>query len=130
VSKSLVKSAAQAERDFVARRLPLVLPAGELPPQTPACLDDYEAALICNSYVEVCDALASGGLAGVLPDFLEPDASEKGFLKVRPKALDQVALRYHFAWNPRLLRLNIHAGRRRDALVAALKTRLSDLVRD
>ena len=64
-------------------------------------------------------------MAAFLPEFLEPRDGEQKFFKLTLKAFEPVELRFSFAWNPRLLRLNPHAARRRDALVSALTSRMT-----
>ena len=64
-------------------------------------------------------------VATFLPDFL-PVATPSRFLNIKPSVLSPTlnpalsTISFFLAWNPRLLRLNPHAGRRKDALVKAL----------
>jgi len=45
---------------------------------------------------------------------------------VRFPALESNRFQYHLAWNPRLLRLNPHASRRRDFLLDSLAKRMRE----
>jgi DNA-binding transcriptional LysR family regulator len=124
VPRRLCKTPGQAERAFAAKRLPLVWPGGEMPRSEVAALEDYEPVVDCTSFLEAKVALAEKGLAAFLPDFLRPEAGAGDCHEVRLPALDGIQFHYRLAWNPRLLRLNPHAGRRRDALVESLARRL------
>jgi DNA-binding transcriptional LysR family regulator len=129
VPKSMARTAAQAERGVEQGKLPLVSAEASIRGQQGDSLAQAEPPLVCPSFMEACDALATGGYAGLLPDFLEPPDGEKKFFKVPSRQYEGVEFRYHFAWNPRLLRLNPHAGRRRDALVMALTARMAESAR-
>jgi len=118
VPKPLCKTAQQAARAFLAKKLPLVLPLGDLPSPGLEVLRDYEPALACESFLEAKAALDGHSVAALLPDFLNP-ASAHLFHPKLPE-LDSTVLHYRLAWNPRLLRLNPHAGRRRDRLMREL----------
>lgn len=120
VPQSLCRTAQHAARAFATGQLPLAWPVAELPFDSSDGLRNHEPAVACNSFLEARIALAEQGLATVLPDFLLPGAVDKQFLRVRAPALDVAWFNYHLAWNPRLLRLNPHAARRRDALAAML----------
>lgn len=128
VPKTLCKSAGQAERDFADRRLPLVWSAGELPRSECSVLEDYEPALTCTNFLEARLALEEKGLAAFLPDFIAPGAVADRYWHLKSPAVDSCRYHYHLVWNPRLLRLNPHARRRRDALVESLVRKLA--VRD
>ena len=65
-------------------------------------------------------AILEGQLASVLPDFLDPRKSAAAIQYVRVPAIESKLFQYRLAWNPRLLRLNPHAIRRRDFLIEAL----------
>jgi DNA-binding transcriptional LysR family regulator len=123
VPKSLCKTATQAERAWADKRLPIVWPAGEMPPTKFNLPGDYEPALTCASFLEAKVALEGKGVATFLPEFLLPGNAVDRCLNVKLAALDGCLLHYQLAWNPRLLRLNPHARRRRDALVAAMRAR-------
>ncbi len=127
VPKTLCKTARQAERAFADKRLPIVWPTGELPPSECNVLEDYEPALTCHSFLEAQVALEQKSLAAFLPDFLSVEPAADRCLDVKLPTLDSCRFYYHLAWNPRLLRLNPHARRRRDALVESLAQKLCDL---
>jgi hypothetical protein len=125
VPQALCKTAKQAERAFAGKRLPMVWPAGELPQSEFNVLDDYEPTLLCTNFLEAKVALEQKGLAAFLPDFLPLGTTADRCLNLRLPAVDSCLFQYRLAWNPRLLRLNPHARRRRDALVEALVQKLS-----
>jgi DNA-binding transcriptional LysR family regulator len=127
VPKILCKTVREAVRAFAEKRLPLVWPAGELPQSECNVLEDYEPALTCASFIEARLALEEGNLAALLPDFVPPGMNANRCLSVPVAELDSCLFHYHLAWNPRLLRLNPHARRRRDALAEALVQKLSVL---
>ena len=62
----------------------------------------------------------NGEVAALLPDFLAPVKSTKSFIRVNMPKIDSITFSFYFAWNPRLLRLNPHAIRKRDWLANAL----------
>ena len=125
VPKSLCKTAKQAEQAFREKRLPLAWPEAELPRSEFNDLEDYEPALACASFLEAKLALEEGGLAAFLPDFLSTGAFSSRCLSVSIPALGSCMFHYQLAWNPRLLRLNPHARRRRDVLAGALSQELT-----
>jgi DNA-binding transcriptional LysR family regulator len=125
VPKALCKTVKQAERAFADKRLPLVWPAGELPQSELEALEDYEPALTCSNFLEARVALEEKGLAAFLPDFVFLGATADLCLKVKVPAVDSCLFHYRLAWNPRLLRLNPHAQRRRDALAESLARELA-----
>ncbi len=120
VPKSLRRNVRQAARAFVAGQLPLAWPIAELPLGSFETLRGHEPAVTCSSFLEARIALAEQELATVLPDFLSPGDAARQLLRVRTPLVDAARFGYHLAWNPRLLRLNPHAVRRRDALVRML----------
>ena len=103
------------------KQLPLILPLGELPEFE--LFEEYEPHLACGSFLEARAALNSGFLAAWLPSFLKPDA-ESRFRCLRVPGITSRTSYYRLAWNPRLLRLNPHAIRRRDFLCEALMKRM------
>ena len=112
------RSLADTERLWKSRQLPLAWPMKELAPRDVLGTADFEPELACETFLEARTALAGGHLAALLPDFLEPAGDRKAY---QVTELPQLApLTYRLAWNPRLLRLNPHAARRRDLLVRCL----------
>jgi hypothetical protein len=107
-------------------RLPWVLPSGEFPLQ-----DDYgfqaEPHLRCNSFIESQTAAQERGLAIILPDFLPPSGPAGAFVNVRIPSIQTQVFQYRLAWNPRLLRLNQHADRRREYLMESLMSKMRAL---
>jgi DNA-binding transcriptional LysR family regulator len=118
VPKALFKTRPQAARAFREKRIPLVLPVNELPPAEVVLNQDWPRYLTCNSFLEAKSALEQRGLAALLPDFLSPSASLNHQLSTLN--LCDPVFHYRFVWNPRLLRLNPHASRRRDFLIESL----------
>lgn len=125
VPKALRMSEAAARQCFQARRLPLVLARSELAGLELPALAKYAAYLACDNFLEAKAALEEQELGALLPDFLAPDKMSKPFLRVRIPKLESCTFRFHLAWNPRLLRLNPHATRRRDLLARRLARRLA-----
>jgi DNA-binding transcriptional LysR family regulator len=125
VPKALCKTVRQAERAFEDRRLPLVWPAGELSQSEFNVLEDYEPALTCSNFLEARVALEEKSLAAFLPEFVLLGTTADRCLSVKMPAVDSSLFHYRLAWNPRLLRLNPHAQRRRDALVESLAQKLT-----
>jgi hypothetical protein len=82
--------------------------------------------LVCGSFLEAKAALQREGLATVLPDFLVPEPVAEKFFRVRFSPSDAGEYQYRLAWNPRLLRLNPHAGRRRDFLIDSLAAQMRE----
>ena len=130
VPRNRGRTAGQAARAFAEKRLPLVWPAGELPASEFNVLENYEPALLCASFLEARVALLEEGLAAFLPDFIPVETEADRYLSPRIPAMDACRFHYRLAWNPRLLRLNPHARRRRDALAESLSQRLSEATAD
>lgn len=120
VPKSLCQTARKAERAWTEKRLPFVWPESELAWADLNVREDCEPALTCATFLEARQALEAGSLAAFLPDFLRPGALAERCLILDIPAVGACVSHYHLAWNPRLLRLNPHAGRRRDLLAASL----------
>jgi DNA-binding transcriptional LysR family regulator len=129
VPKALCKTASQAVRAFEAKRLPVVWPAGELPQSEFTVLADYEPALTCTNFLEARIALEEKALDAFLPDFVPLGTTADRCLNLKMPAVDSCLFHYRLAWNPRLLRLNPHARRRRDALAESLARKLSSFTR-
>lgn len=106
------------------RTLPLVLPRKELAALAIPWIQDYPAALTCDSFLEALTALGEAPAPTILPDFLVPDRAG-AMVRVAVPALEALQFSWHLAWNPRLLRLNPHAARHRDQLALALTRRCS-----
>jgi DNA-binding transcriptional LysR family regulator len=123
--KALCKTVKQAERAFGEKRLPLVWPAGELSQSEFNVLEDYEPALTCSNFLEAKVALEEKSLAAFLPDFVPLGATADRCWEVKVPILDSLLFHYRLAWNPRLLRLNPHAQRRRDVLIESLAQELT-----
>lgn len=111
-------------RSFQEQRLPLVLPSTELAGLDVPTLAKYPAHLICDNFLEAKAAMEEQELGAFLPDFLAPDKISKSFFQVRIPKISSRTFHFHLAWNPRLLRLNPHAARRRDLLAGLLSRRL------
>ena len=122
--KALRLSEARAARAFEEQRLPLVLAKKELTGTGIALPKEYEALLSCDSFLDAKTALDRQRIAAFLPSFLAPKKSQP-FLRVRLPTIDSHALSFYLAWNPRLLRLNPHATRRRDLLAEALLSQMA-----
>jgi len=109
------------------KRLPYVWPMSELVRSECGLLEDYEPAMLCASFLEAKVALEKQGLVAFLPDFLSIGAIADCCVSPKVPAVEDCLFHYHLAWNPRLLRLNPHARRRRDALIEALAVKLAAL---
>jgi DNA-binding transcriptional LysR family regulator len=125
VPKALHRTEASAARAFKERRLPLVLAKSELDMLGLADLKDYEPRLVCDSFFEAMLAMEGHGVATVVPDFLVIAQTSKAFLQVPMPPIDLHICNFYLAWNPRLLRLNPHATRKRDFLAESLARRLA-----
>lgn len=115
---SLARTEKQALALLKDRRLPLALVPRETPAPAVAVLAQWKARLTCANFFEARNALELGRLAALLPDFLAPAQTKAN--RLRLPELASCLLAYRLAWNPRLLRLNPHAARRRDFLIAQL----------
>ncbi len=122
IPRRLCKSAAQARAALRERRLPWVRAAHELPLAQTGFAKGCEPAVACDSFVQTRSLMASERFAGVLPDFLAPTG--RNFFTLASPEIEAADCSYALAWNPRLLRLNPHAGRRRDLLIRALSLQL------
>jgi DNA-binding transcriptional LysR family regulator len=120
VPATLCRTARQAQEAFAARRLPLALAAREPALTELTALKGYEPRLTCGSFLEAHQAMAGGRLAALLPDYLAHDPVTQQCRWLESTALPDTPFAYALAWNPRLLRLNAHAARHRDGLIAEL----------
>jgi DNA-binding transcriptional LysR family regulator len=116
VPKTLVADKTGISRAFKASRLPLAAAVAELADATGEVLQGQQPFLTCVSFLQARAALYHKAVAAILPDFLNvSDASSFFHLP-----LIGCTVSYYLAWNPRLLRLNALAMRRRDALLESL----------
>jgi DNA-binding transcriptional LysR family regulator len=127
VAKTLCRDEAEALRLLAGRRLPMVLPVCELSPSVLAVFKGCEPRLSAVSFVQAKASLEQQGLAALLPDFLVPERKAGAFVRVRVPALESLVHSYQLTWNPRMLRLNPHAIRQRDALWETLSKRMPRL---
>ncbi len=119
VPKGLHKTEKQALDALARKRLPLALASTEIPPSSFEGLRDHEPNLRCESFLQARAVLRGRALATVLPDFLTVE-QPGSFLRIPFPPANTCESRYHLAWNPRLMRLNPQAVRRRDFLQKAL----------
>lgn len=116
---------AGARRSFQEQRLPLAAARNELEGLALPALMNYPTQLVCSNFLEARTAVEQGELGAFLPDFLVAHTKSKSFVRVRIPKVDSQTFYFHLAWNPRLLRLNPHAGRRGELLARLLKARLA-----
>jgi len=122
VPKSLHGTQAAAQRALKERRLPLVLVAKELDLCSWPDFQNFDAPLVCDDFLQAQLCLGAGRVGAILPSCL---VSAPGrFWQLPADELHLPTFSWHLAWNPRLLRLNPHAIRRRDFLENALAERL------
>jgi DNA-binding transcriptional LysR family regulator len=105
---------------FRDHTLPLALANEEIAGLNLPVFNQIEPHLRCDNFLQAKAALEAGHLAALLPDFLGPAETDGRFIAVRVAEVERMVFQYCLAWNPRLLRLNPHAVRRRDALLAGL----------
>ncbi len=120
VPRSFGMVARSAAAAFKAGKLPLAWPAKELPLSEFESLATLEPALVCETFLEARTVLDGQQMATVLPDFIQPNEAAESFIAVRIPLLETRRFGFWMAWNPRLLRLNPHAARQRDSLMAVL----------
>lgn len=120
--RTLHRTKHDARQAFRELQLPLILPCRELDLRAIPALLDYPARLFCDDFLQAAAATIQGSVGVVLPDFMAPASS--GLWEVPVPALSSATFQYQLAWNPRLLRLNPHATRRRDALKESLIGRM------
>ncbi len=105
---------------------------GQLPLTVAREMDDLgvtlskrkEALLMCDSFWDCRIALEKNEVAALLPGFLTPGKNVRSLVRVHMPKIDARIFQFHLAWNPRLLRLNPHAARRRDWLANALSRQM------
>lgn len=125
VPSKLHKTEPSAALAFKERRLPLVIAAKELEACGADLFGDQDCRLICDNFLQALDALKEQHVGAVLPDYLKRLVDAKLFLRLRRSGMDSRMWSFRLAWNPRLLRLNPHAARRKDFLCRALSEQMS-----
>jgi DNA-binding transcriptional LysR family regulator len=120
VPLKLCRTAKQAITALKNKDLPLAWASGEPGLPDPRDLVKPEPALTCDSLLDARQALETEAVGTVLPAFLQPGKPER-FLKMDVPLPKVAPFEYFLAWNPRLLRLNPHAARRKDTLLKALR---------
>jgi DNA-binding transcriptional LysR family regulator len=124
IPKQLGLSQIEAAEAFEQHQLPLAFAAKEAD-GVAVIPSSYEPRLTCDCFLDALAALECQGFAVLLPDFLASATSSNLSMRIRVPKLDSLAFDFHFAWNPRLLRLNPHAIQKRDWLADALSKEFS-----
>jgi DNA-binding transcriptional LysR family regulator len=125
VPSALHKTEKSAKLAFKERRLPLAVATKEIEGCGSELIGEHDCRLVCDNFLQALAALENQRVATVLPDYLRPSASAKSFLRVHIPAIDSGMFCFRLAWNPRLLRLNPHAARRRDFFSKALAEQMA-----
>ena len=125
VPSTLHKTEKNAAVAFKQRRLSLAIAAKELDAGGVEMFGDRDCRVVCDNFLQALDALKEQQVAAVLPDYLKVPVGSKSFLRVRMTAIDSRVFYFRLAWNPRLLRLNPHAARRKDFLSQALSEQMT-----
>lgn len=123
--RALRLNGSAAARAFKDGQLPLVVARNELESLRIPPLTKSEPCLVCDSFLDARTAMEGQGIAAFLPNFLAPEKTSKSFFRVRLPKIDSDVFHFHLAWNPRLLRLNPHATRRRDLLAESLTRQMA-----
>jgi hypothetical protein len=119
VATALRMTEERAIRAFAEQKLPLAISTREMEGMG-VFGAEYEAQFVCDSFLDARVALDGQQVAALLPEFLGPGANAKGFVRVPLQKVEGCAFGFYLAWNPRLLRLNPHATKRRDWLAEVL----------
>ena len=119
VPKRLFVSQTKAAEDFEKQLLPLVLARQELD-GLDVLSKTYQPQLACDSFLDVLTVMEAEEMAALLPDFLAQTKNSKCFVRIPLPKLESLVFQFHLAWNPRLLRLNPPAIKKRDWLAEAL----------
>jgi DNA-binding transcriptional LysR family regulator len=119
VPKRLRLSQTKAAEDFEEQQLPLVLARQELV-GLEVISKTYQPPLICDSFLDVLTIMEAEEMGALLPNFLAPARNSKRYVRIPVVKLDSRVFQFHLAWNPRLLRLNPPAIKKRDWLAEAL----------
>jgi DNA-binding transcriptional LysR family regulator len=122
VPKRLCKTRKEALRAFETKQLPLIIPRREIEGMLSSAPIPHPQ-ITCDTFLQARAVLEEQRLSTFLPDFLRVENSA-AFLRLAVPSYEPLDFRYRLAWNPRLLRLNAHAARRRDSLVGALREEL------
>jgi DNA-binding transcriptional LysR family regulator len=117
VPTALFKTERQAEQAYAKGQLRLAWAEGELNLPQPG--NGNEPFLLCSNFLEARTALQRQTVSAFLPGFLEVQPA-RAFFKLCPTLYGGTDFYYRLAWNPRMLRLNPHAARRRDVLLEKL----------
>ena len=123
VPRALRLNQAKAAQAFEQGGLPLVT-ARELEDFGALASKGTEGTLVCDSFLDCLVALQGQEVAALLPAFLAPGRHERLFLRVSMLEINSQVFHFRLAWNPRLLRLNPHAARKRDCLIIALSNQM------
>jgi DNA-binding transcriptional LysR family regulator len=130
VPSALHKTEKSAALAFKERRLPLAIAAKELDACGMDIFGDHDCRIVCDNFLQALDSLNGRDVAAVLPDYLTLPAHSNSFLRVSVREIDSRVFCFRLAWNPRLLRLNPHAARRKDFLAGALAAGMRRRSRD
>ena len=118
--KSLHANSRTLARALREGQLPFVWPASELDLASMPGWQECEPDLVCASFLDARAALEGNSLAALLPDFLGPVTHLEKYICVADPMARPALFRHSLAWNPRLMRLNPHTARRRDALAEGI----------
>jgi DNA-binding transcriptional LysR family regulator len=119
IPKRLRLSQSKAAEAFEKQQLPLVFARRELN-GLEAISKTYQPHLTCDSFLDVLRVMEGEEMVALLPDFLGRPKNIKSYVRIPLVKLESLDFQFHLAWNPRLLRLNPPASRKRDWLAEAL----------
>ena len=124
VPRALQLSQAKVTQAFEQGRLPLAI-ARELDELGAVLSKGRAGTLVCDSFLDCRVALENQEVAALLPAFLAPGETKRLFFRVQVPKIDSRIFHFLLAWNPRLLRLNPHAVKKRDWLAKVLSARIA-----
>jgi DNA-binding transcriptional LysR family regulator len=124
VPKRLRLSQSKAVEAFDKQQLPLVFARLELE-GLDAISKTYQPHLSCDSFLDVLTVMEREEMAALLPNFLAQTMDSKRFVRIALLKLESLVFQFHLAWNPRLLRLNPPAIKKRDWLAEALSKKMA-----
>ena len=84
------------------------------------CRLDNSKCLVCDTFLEAKAVLETQAVAALLPSFFVAEKTARAFFRVHIPGMETRIFNFHLAWNPRLLRLNPPAVRKRDWLADTL----------